>query len=288
MEQNPSPAAQDEPRFDVFVAAKFFDRLLAGAKRRLTPAFFESSTARLTRYGHCALLLAAAVGLLSSIVITIKHDTFSAFVSGLGWVLLLLVLQYTAVKFESSGDTFVKGNPSQIASPAFLDCVALANFIVGWLFLLGFLVIAIQAQRMNALLFGACLFVLCEYLACLAMNPALLNISAASQAGAGEEAVGIIMFLMKAFLRLVPVAFGTGLVLGALRLVVDCVQLLRGRGDVFAAIGQPGSVSLTVAAAALPFFGYILFVLCYLHLDVIRAILAIPAKLDESHSKRSH
>jgi hypothetical protein len=278
MEQSPNPAEQTDAKFDVLTAVKFFDKMLEAARRRLTEPFFESSACRLTRYGHGALLVAAAIGLLSSIVLTIKHDTFSAFVSGLGWVLLLLVLQYTAAKFLPSGGAFVKANPSQISSAAFLDCVALASIIAAWLFLLAFLVLAIQVQWMNFFWIGVCLFIMCQYSACLALNPTLLNISTASGGGAGEEAIGIILFGMKTFLRLIPVGFGTGLLLGAVRLVIDFLQLLKGRADVFSAIGNPGSVSLAVLAAALPFLGYILFVLGYLLLDVIKAILAIPAR----------
>ena len=42
---------------------------------------------------------------------------------------------------------------------------------------------------------------------------------------------------------------------------------------------------LILGSAALPLIGYVLFVLNYLMLDVIRAILAIPEKLDVTEKK---
>ena len=45
-------------------------------------------------------------------------------------------------------------------------------------------------------------------------------------------------------------------------------------------LGVTSSAWMVLGSAALPLIGYVLFVLNYLMLDIIRAILSIPGKLD--------
>jgi hypothetical protein len=112
----------------------------------------------------------------------------------------------------------------------------------------------------------------------LCLNPSLLNINILPASTAGEEAIGVLTFVMKTLLRLVPIAFGVGVIVGDFQILAAIIRLLRNAE--FSIIGASSSAWLVLGSAALPLIGYVLFVLNYLVLDVVRAILAIPAKLD--------
>ena len=56
-----------------------------------------------------------------------------------------------------------------------------------------------------------------RYLSVVALHRSMLNISIAPETLAGEEWIGVFMFVLKAILRLAPVAFGAGVVCGTRR-----------------------------------------------------------------------
>ncbi|MCD4726360.1 MAG: hypothetical protein K8R46_01770, partial [Pirellulales bacterium] len=101
------------------------------------------------------------------------------------------------------------------------------------------------------------------------------------QSDAGEEAIGIVTFLFKALMRLVPVAFGAGVICGTLLLGFACYLPFSGEGGL--SVVQPtwnmAAYSL-ILSALLPLAAYLLFLLYYLLHDLCRAILALPSKLD--------
>lgn len=88
------------------------------------------------------------------------------------------------------------------------------------------------------------------------------------------------MFLLKAFVRIVPVAFGAGVLCGAFLMGVACSLAVAGgeRLDLAKAAATFGRAGL-VGAAALPAAACLLFLLCCLVLDLCRAILGLPANL---------
>jgi hypothetical protein len=194
--------------------------------------------------------------------------------------------------------------------------VALLNMTAGLAILLGSAVLAVRNDAYSLILLGLVLFIGCEHLAFISLRPETLGISVASQAPAHEEAIGLLSFLLKAMLRLSPVAFGAGVVCGTLWLLCACYLLFvppGGRDAVAALLGPerlalleagvdpasvgkmlevwPAQVTASRATqwiagfAALPFLAYVLFLLWYLLIDVIRAVLSMPGQLAAAESQ---
>lgn len=260
---------------------RMFDALLDLGKKVLNQGFFEANVRLLTRVGLWGLPVAAVLGFIFTMTVAIKVDTFSVFLYGLAWILLLLFVQYTAASFSSAGETLIKSSPSQLSSLAFLNCFALLTFVTGWLVLFTCVFQAIKTSNLQLLWAGLGGFVLCEYLACIAMNPALANITINPRVPAGEEAVGILAFLLKAFLLLVPIAFGAGVAIGTVSMAFQYINFLA--KDLYPpsalALAQV-SANWILEAGLLPFTGFVAFAVFYLVINLIRSVLLVPGKLD--------
>jgi hypothetical protein len=82
---------------------------------------------------------------------------------------------------------------------------------------------------------------------------------------------------MKGLLRLVPIAFGSGIILGILNILTLLFSRVENIVKIFEAVY---SVATFMTAALLPVSGYVLFLVYYFVIDLARALLAIPPKLD--------
>jgi hypothetical protein len=168
-----------------------------------------------------------------------------------------------------------------MSSPAFLNTFALLTLVSGWVLLLGCLFLAIKTEDIKILWLGLGSFLLGEYLGCIAMNPPLTNVIINPRITPAEEAVGMLAFLLKALLRLVPIAFGVGVVIGNFSLLLDFINFLSkktGPSETLSAAGS--SATLILHAGLLPFAGFVSFAVLYLVIHLIRAVLAVPSKLD--------
>jgi hypothetical protein len=100
----------------------------------------------------------------------------------------------------------------------------------------------------------------------------------------GEQALGVLTFSAKAFLRLTPVAFGVGVICGTLAMAYACCGAIIGsapQGFLFAYTMAVAAICSLTSFAALPLAAYLLFLLYWLLLDLCRAILSLPAQRDE-------
>ena len=120
-------------------------------------------------------------------------------------------------------------------------------------------------------------FLVGVYLAAVALNPAALGISIAPASRASEEAIGVLTFLLKALLRAVPVAFGAGVVCGALLLAYACGQVFSGDKGIESGRRTPPGWPTTASwwFAGLPLVAYLAFLLCCLVLDLWRSVLSL-------------
>ena len=128
------------------------------------------------------------------------------------------------------------------------------------------------------------------YVGAIAMHPELASMEA-GKGSAAEEAIGILGFFCKATLKVVPLFFGILAVVGAIVLLVSVfapnsnlayalssavtfVPLSRTQGPGFLGAGA------ILMASLLPMVAYLLFLLACLPLEIWRAILSVPGKLD--------
>jgi|GEM_PF-1050591 len=265
--------------FDPLIPTRTLERFIAWVRKLLTPELFETISARFTRLGHAMLIATSALSLLYWVIASIKESTGIYLLFGLGFSALFIVLQYTAHKFLNAGKTLVLAAKSHMGSAAFLDCVALLSGIAGIAIFIKFLTF----EDWNHFWAGLGYWFICDLIAYVSLNPSMLNIHISENTGAGEEAIGIISFFVKAFMRIVPIAFGTGVTLGFILCFSETCLLLKEGGNT----SQASDILARAAFfGCLPFIGYVIFVIYHLTIDILKAILVIPAKLDQINDKK--
>ncbi len=288
-----------------------FDLALDFARGQLTTEFINTTSKIFTFAGHYGLYLAMAVLFIVSLLVGVKTNQINPVFLGAAAVLVLVVLQYAASRFSGALERLNRSTPARMSSTAFPDCFALLHIIVGLFLLVGMAVKAVQTGPLSLAVPAVVTFVVLQYVAILALNPASLNLAIEPEATAGEEAIGVLSFFVKLSLKIVPVAFGVGIVWGTLVLLYACVLLLAppespeeimeflGPVDMLVlpvpAGSQPSeevmktlpaqatavrALAILIAFAAVPFVTYVYFLLYYLLVDVFRAVLSLPGKLE--------
>jgi hypothetical protein len=257
------------------------DGLLETTRTFLHPRLYEDVARILTRVGDFGLPVAGALGFALATTVAIQTDGFTPFLYGLGWILAVVLLRYIAASFGNAGEGVLRNSRSQLGSFAFPNCFALILLVTGLLLLFGLLVRAVQLESLRLFWLAIGSFLLCEFLAWIAMNPQLTEVMLNPRISPGDEALGIWSFLLKACLRLVPIGYGIGVVVGCLSMLSNLYNLLADDWPpqlAFAAGMR--SADLVLTAGSLPLTGFLLFLLLHLGINVLRAILAVPLKLD--------
>jgi hypothetical protein len=264
----------------------FFDSMLDWLRVRFNAQFIEATAKHFRTFGFYGLF--AAMGLIAAceLIVAVKTNTPSGLLWAAALLLTLAVLQYTAGKFCDALEHLNRTTSGSLSSTAFPDSFALLSLASGVGALLTSVAIAIQSAMYLSLLWGIAGFIVCGYLAFVALNLGTLNVSVAPQARAGEEAIGVLTFLVKAVLQLVHVAFGAGVALSLVMLGYVCSQAFSGtEGLLIVKFTEPVALMGVIYSAALPLIAYLTFLFYSLLLDLCRAVLVTPSKLDKLAEK---
>jgi hypothetical protein len=270
--------------------AGFVGGVLGTVARVLSPEFVEASLRFARNTGHLAVLAGGALTLLYAIFGAIKYNSFGLFLTGLGILAGIAIAQFTATRFQAAGEKAIANTPSRVSSPAFLECAGLLVLLLGaGVFITG----AVGAIRlgslvplMPALLLAATLI----YVGAVALHPRLVNVES-GEGTAGEEAIGLLAFAAKAALKLVPLFFCLLAVGGCVAIVASFFEAGQGLAAMIASVTQLvplpidapyglAAAMVVLMACLLPLAAYFLFLMQYLFVDVLRAILSVPGKLD--------
>jgi hypothetical protein len=268
--------------FDHLFGFRILEKCVDFIRGKLTEKVLDFSTYWILKFGHYGMIAAAGLGFIFALVVAIRLDSFSAFLYGLAWIVLVFVVQYTAVRFSTAGVKLVENNPASLSSKAFLDCFGFLAFIAGFIVLVVSIIWTIRGAGLSNLFIGLGIFVLLEFLALVAFHPETASTKIVKETSAGQEALGIIVFYLKGVMRLIPIIFGIGILVATVLLFIDFIGVFGDRVRVESAwangIGQAWQILLI---GLLPFLSYLFFLLYYLAVDVVRSILAVPGKLDE-------
>lgn len=268
----------------------FVGGLLGIVARVLNPKLIDWSLSNAKKIGHYAVLAAGALTVVYSIYGAIKFNSFAVFGIGLGMTAAMAVAQFVAIRFLGAADTIIAATPSRVSSPAFLECAGLLILLFAATMLFTGITTAIAAQTFMPLLPALLFSVTLACFGALALHPQIVNVETGTGT-AGEEAIGLLSFFFKSGLKLAPLYFAVFAVVGALTLVVS----FFGSGGTLAGMAQqlvnifplpvqvPGGLSgsaLVLMACLIPIMSYFAFLLAYLSVDLVRAVLSVPAKLD--------
>lgn len=275
----------------------FFDHFLESARLQFTAQFVESTARIFAVLGHFGLYAAMAVLFLFDVILAVRTRNLYLVVVALAWVLALVALQYIAGRFSSALEKLNPATPGRMSSTAFLDCWALLHMLTGLVVLIGVTLLALHLETYSLILPAIGLFILFQFIAVLAINPESLHIEIVSETGAGEEAIGVLSFIIKIGLRVVPVTFGTGVLLGTAWMLLACGLALAASpqepSEPAAAIAllvpveygpaanaAATATTLMVSAASVPFVTYLIVLFSHLGIDMVRAVFSLPSKLD--------
>jgi hypothetical protein len=230
--------------------------------------------------GHLAYMAAAVFLVLAFMVLGIRADSFRIFFTGL---LILLpaaaILHFLAALFLDAGSALLKKSPSELASAAVPVLFALV-FLAGALFcfLMGLydLINGGPFLRFGYWLGGAAVLL---YACGLALHPPTVNVTAGTDMSAGEEALGIGMFLVKLPVRLVPFLFGVASVVG-LCAAVYLLYLVIAKDLLFVTDEAYDIARSVLGVALIPFLVYVGFAFAYLLVELLRAILRTPGRIE--------
>lgn len=268
------------PSVSATLVADRVGALLDGMPGMLKARRFDDIVDRLITAGHWSLLLAAVLGLLIELIGAMAGSG-SAILWGIGWLIALPLLQYTAVQFLGVTRELVQSNRSSLGSEAFLRCYALVALVAAILILVGAIIWSIDAGSVQIFLFGLAFTALSVATAWLALNPELLAIRVDRQSSAGEEALGILSFFVKTGVRLVPIFYGVTLVVGVIQAVIILLGMIgASQAELLAAVSRAElSAPILLWAALSPFLAYLAFVFYFLVIDLMRGILSIPGAM---------
>lgn len=272
-------------------AVKWLQKLIDFLKRIMTANLLNFSIKWLTKIGHFALLVAAALGFICIIIATIRENKFDLFLYAIAWVIAVFVVQYTAHRFSPAGETLIANNPTRLSSKAFLDCFGFLALLLGVVLLimgtvtairggenifnLFYILTDIRVKGVEAFLAGLGGLVFCWFMALIAFNSETVSMEIVKETSAGQEAIGIGTFFIKSLLKLVPIAFGVGIIVFTITMFIHAFKLF---GTNWSIAFVDDAISILIFGL-LFFISYLLFVLFFLIVDLIRSILAIPGKL---------
>jgi hypothetical protein len=279
---NPSKKTKSGSAEGHLFGVRILEKVYNWLEGLLSVKVLDFSTTWAGRIGHWALVAAACLGFLYSLIFAIRINKFDSFLIGIGWFLLVFVIQFTAHRFLGAGKSLIANNPSRLSSRAFLECVAFLAAILGVVVLINSIITAVRAGSLFPFLSGLGAFVFLEFLAMVTFHPQTITTEIVAETSAGQEALGIITYVLKAVMRLVPIIFGLGVLIFSIYLLIDGFGLFGNdmrTASSWMKIQMRGPQILTYAI--LPFLSYIVFVLFYLAVDIIRSILVVPEKLDK-------
>jgi hypothetical protein len=269
-----------------------FDFFLETMRQRFGAPFIRATIRLFTVAGHyglygaIVLLLAAQIALSAT-----SHQPFSA-LWGLVQTLVLTVLQYTAVRCLGVLDRALRAPAGKLASTAFLDSFAILSLFGGFAMLFGFAIAAAQSHAYSSMLGAVAGFILFQYMAVVTLCPEVLHLTIASDASAHEEALGVLAFFGRVGVRLLPVAFGLGVLGGLLWLVYGGLFLLEPVDKSAVRVADGAAVWLQTSwldaqnaaneaflllavSAACPLLGYVAFLFVNLLVEVLQTLLGV-------------
>jgi hypothetical protein len=288
----PAPASAERARLP-FRATLLGDLLGVVVKvvaRVLSPALVGSTLKAARNVGQFAVLAGTVVAAGYSIVAAARSSSLATLLFGVGFVIALAVGQYVASKFLDAGEVLIANTPSRFSSPAFLECAGLLAVLFGLVTLVLGVVAVFRGAPPYFWMQSIILTIAALSLGAIALHPELVGIEA-GKGTAGEEAIGLLAFGLKAALKLVPLGFCVCTVVGLLASFAFIFwrdsALAYGFGQTLAQlpmdpIGSPelyGALAI-FQACLLPFVAYVLFLLACLPLEIWRAVLSLPGKLD--------
>ncbi len=271
------PKKPEPSEFDVQEAASEFaymawpiTGLVSILRRFWGGTRFATESKWATRAGHVLLMVFTVLLIAELLIAANKFDNwaFASFAIPLS-IFIMAVLQYIAQQFISAGSRLLASSPTVVNNSALLDIFGLLAFAT----CIGALVFGVYGSAKIAdtevLAMGVGVAIFSYLVSSLAFSPESLNIRSGDETSAGDEAVGILTFFVKSLLVIGPFVYAGGAFL-ACRLMCYEIKFLIDEDPGFS--GEFEATQLMLVAGVYPLFLYVLFLIYYIFVDLLRAI----------------
>jgi len=260
-----------------------FDFLLNMAREALPADLPQKIASVAGLVGVATLYLPAVLAPIVGLLLAIRTNRFGILAGALGVGVVILVAQFIAQRLLGAVDAAITANKSVLASSAIPDCycVVVVTLTVGGVLALLWGSIADGMWSLAIAAIGV--LVVGGFSAIASLQPEGLGCVIEPKCRAAEDAVGVFTFLIKIILRIAPLGFAAAVVFGTYRVAALILSILRAPSETvpFVMMSEGGlALGILAAGAAVPLYAYLLLILYFLTLDIISAIVSIPAKLD--------
>jgi len=253
------------------------DVYLFDLRRILTVPLFEKMEALFMVVAGFCTPISAIVGSLIVFVLAIKQDSLQVFLFAFLWIPLVVLCYYIAIKMKAACAKTLRNNPSSIANQEILDVFAVLGFVTALSSVVAGFFYAIKFSSIEIFLYAILFAILQIYSAWIVIQPSLIATSVRNASSGGLDLLAIFAMGSKIYLRMANLVIGVSAVAGLIFLFRSFYLVLFKPdeivyGGIWSAIGF-----VTVLGGLLaPYVIYILFILGYLMLDVLRSILMMP------------
>lgn len=270
--EGPSNSESTQPLYTI--AERFWDGIMGKLEFLFSPKLFDKLAAIFVKAGYWALPIGTLLSVLFGIIAAAKTDSISVLISfGFGYAILLSILNYSVLKIIPALEKLIDDTETRLGSPAFPHCLSLVAFIGGFGMFVGGLFGAIKGESFIPLIIGAVFLFFGIQWVTFCRHPEMLNVKTGETVTPGEELLGLISFLFKSWLKVLPIYFGLFISL------VVCAQIF----GLFNMIGGKASGTALFAictyslagVAVIPLLTYAMFLFHYFIIDLLIAILAI-------------
>ena len=211
----------------------------------------------------------------------------TAFGLAVAAIITTLLSIYIVYKTTGIFDSIIATSRCRISSMNIFSIMVLVFCLMTVAFFVGGIYAAIEIKNFMFVIYGILGAVFTFLLALYNSNPEEFAIEEDEKASAGEDFTAIATFGIKVILRLVPIVIFVLPIIGIFYCIPEIFKAYtQSYGNAtYLNIGQ--MVSMMYASGGFLFVGmiplvaYIYYLVSYVSLDIIRAILSLPQKLDE-------
>lgn len=269
----------------------FFDKYLELLKAK-DDAILGGVEYVASRFGVFAMIVC---GLLYTIL-CLKNMFFSiffkdspvkmCFVLAIGSLIALAICVYAATKMMDALSKVISSSVCKISSLNIFSVMTAIGLLLTVASLLGGIYFAIEFETVQLFLYGLGGAVFFALITLYTANPEKFGIVADETASAGEDFVSISTFGLKVMLRLVPVALLVLSVIGIIQIIPMLFTSYIRSGEnanhlmTMNMLADMTTSMVFVFIGLMPLVVYLIYISYYVALDLIRAILQLPGKLD--------
>jgi hypothetical protein len=273
----PLPAGAGSPKDTgplYAIAERFWDGVMDKLDFLFSPKLFDRLANIFVKAGYWALPIGTVLSVLFGIIAAVKTDSISLLLSfGFGYAVLLSILNYSVLKTIPALDKLIDDTETRLGSPAFPHCLSLVALIGGFGMFVGGLFGAIKGESFIPVIIGAVFLFFGIQWVTFCRHPEMLNVKTGETVTPGEELLGLISFLFKSWLKVLPIYFGLFISLVVLAQIFGLITMMGGEGN-GTALFVVCTYSLA-GVASIPLLTYIMFLCTYFIIDLLSAILAL-------------